>query len=121
MTWLYLIVDIIVFRTSDIFFYYQFRFKLTRSSIFKSSETLSRFAFEDLSTVSMILNAVKIRLIHGFLETKLSSLIYLMIFEPNTFSLSCKFGNKYYSKYCSSLYPWGKNIFGSIFRQYFQN
>ena len=42
VTWLYLMVDITVFMTAEIFsFYYQFWFKLTDNS--ESSETSSRF------------------------------------------------------------------------------
>lgn len=62
-----LIADIVFFMTMEIFLSYdQFGFKMTRSSIFKSSMTLTRFVKEDLYTLSMIHNIAEYKMVCSF-------------------------------------------------------
>ena len=56
-------------KKRSFYFSYHFRFKLI-GSYFRSSKTLSRFAYEHSSTVSLALTVAEIRLTCGFWEKK---------------------------------------------------
>ena len=70
-------------RAGILLYYYQYRFKLKRSSIFKSSTASSRIALEDLSTIFLIHN----NSLTGaqLLIKKLPSLRYQIILKSCTF------------------------------------
>ena len=115
VTWLYRIVDIIISVTAEIIsFDYQFWFKLTGSSILKSSKTLSRYVLKNLSSVSMFHNLPEIRLTYNLWEKKFSQVTCYMIFQLSTSRSDSGLG-------ASNSIPDLKNIFCSCYYQYFHS